>query len=259
MMETVIVQEIKSTIKKLSEMHKTFTQTQILTESLLHCNCKILFQDKHIDLKQLLELFCEYVRSNYAHIDISNVFEYNIDKIDSSYGFELYLDIAPHTIIPLLICCINRTHDYVYTFDPHDENNLKYESPKMCSNIYRAIYFLVVEKECICHKEYSDFIKEIIYQMLVWDYDSDDSYRRPDGRNRYPKYVYKYLRSLLYLFKHNKNIVNIQKKSINRFVQHRKQTRAAIIIQRSWRNVISDPRHLICRKRLLYEFETLVF
>lgn len=260
-MDTDIIQEIEKCIYEYRGIYTTFTQTQILVKSLQHCTCTVLFQeeyeDKNKDLTQYYKVFCDYVYRNYPDIDIQEILEYDIESIDPTYGFDLYYDTvpkSPHTIIPLLICCINKTMDITYTYDNTDPRNRKYETKKMCSNIYRAIYYLVVEKNCICHKAYSKFVIEIIRFMFIYD-NSDTNFCKYQGEP-FPQYVYDYLFSLLYLFKHGRNIVNTQTNAITRFIKRRK---SALTIQRYWRNVISNPNHLVCRKRLLNEFETLIY
>lgn len=260
-MSTDLIKHIQDSISQAHKNHTTFTHVQILSSCFTKSARDVLHDSKNKDLKTTFMTFIDHICLYYRDVNMSDVLENDLRTIKSHYVFSLYSDSSPHTIIPLLIFCICNPMDNFYEFGlfDYEETKRTYETPKMCSNIYRAIYFLVVEMGCVCHKEYTDFVKNILFYMYLFDYSEREHFKKYFTDSEHPKYVYDYLHALLYLFRHGTNIVNIQKNAITRFVNHRKQIAAAITIQRSWRNVISDPSHLVCRKRLLNEFETLVF
>jgi hypothetical protein len=168
--------------------------------------------DGQIKLKEAFPCFCEFIKDNYPKIDLLEVLDY----APNIMSFDYYVDDYPDTMIAFMLCLINHTWDKGYTYNWGDQWEVfKIFSKEQCHNIYQGIYVLIVKMGCSIEPEYSRYINRIL--RMQYKYDLKPNFEKEENK-RFPKYLYDYFYSLLFLFKHGKSIETIQKNALLNYI-----------------------------------------
>jgi hypothetical protein len=170
--------------------------------------------DGEINLPDALSSFCDHIKNNYPDTNILDVLNYAPNRM----SFDLYSDDEPDTMIALMICSINYTWDNEY--ESYGKRGVfRILKKEQCHNIYQGIYFLIVKMGCVIEQEYTRYINRILRMQYRYDM---KPYFKEEGNKRFPKYIYDYFNSLLFLFKHGTNIETIQKNAILNYFEKKR-------------------------------------